>query len=150
MDEEQIEIKKELGDEHKELQIKNEPNDQEIILSPIENPNLRNCDKIIQRAGLNKSETITILSYSKSKPSDGRTPSQKLINLTFKNVQEKRTKKCEVNSQKLIKTFVQTDQGVVLIGKRGCICRFCGDEFNEEKDMNKHIILDHKGQLISE
>ena len=149
MDEEQIEIKKELGDGHKELQTKNEPNAQEIILSPIENPNLRNCDKIIERAGLNKSETITILSYSNSKPSDGRAPSQKLINLTFKNVQEKRTKKSEVNSQKLIKTFLQTDQGKILIGKRG-ICRFCGDEFTEEKDMNKHIILDHKGQLISE
>ena len=87
--------------------------------------------------------TITILSYSNSKPSDGRAPSQKLINLTFKNVQEKRTKKSEVNSQKLIKTFLQTDQGKILIGKRG-ICRFCGDEFTEEKDMNKHIILDHK------
>ena len=24
------------------------------------------------------------------------------------------------------------------------ICRFCGDEFIEENDMNKHIILDHK------
>ena len=24
------------------------------------------------------------------------------------------------------------------------ICRFCGVEFTEENDMNKHIILDHK------
>ena len=118
MDEDQIEIKNELIDEHEELQIKDELNDQGFILPAIENTNLGNCDKIIQRAELNpkqfvKSESITIHSYSNS----NGVPSEKLINLPSKNVQEKKTEKSEVNSQKLIKTFLQTDQGMVLIGK---------------------------------
>ena len=49
MDEEQIEIKNEFTNEYEELQIKHEPNDQGFILYPIENPKLRNCDKVIGR-----------------------------------------------------------------------------------------------------
>ena len=118
MDEDQIEIKNELIDAQDELQIKDELNDQGFILSAKENIDLRNCDKIIQRTELNpkqfvKYESITIHSYSNS----NGVPNQKLINLPSKNVQEKITKKSEVNSQKLIKSFLQTDQGMVLIGK---------------------------------
>ena len=39
-----MEIKNELIDENKELQIKDELNDQGFILSAIENTNLNNCD----------------------------------------------------------------------------------------------------------
>ena len=117
MDENQIEIKNELIDAQDELQIKDELNDQGFILSAKENTNLRNCDKIIQRTELNpkqfvKSESITIHGYSNSNGVN-----QKLINLPSKNVQEKKTEKSEMNSQKLIKTFLKTDQGMVLIGK---------------------------------
>ena len=118
MDENQIEIKNELIDAHDELQIKDELHDQGFILSTKENTNLGNCDQIIQRTELNpkqlvKSESITIHSYSNS----NGVLNQKLINLPSKTVQEKNTEKSEVNSQKLLKTFLQTDQGIVLIGK---------------------------------
>ena len=58
MDEEQIEIKNELIDKHEELQIKHEPNDQGFISSPMENPKLSNCDKVIQREELNSKQFV--------------------------------------------------------------------------------------------
>ena len=114
MDEDQIEMKNELIDEHEELQIKDELNDQGFILSAIENTN---CDTIIQKSTQNpkqfvKSETITIQTYPKSKPSDAF-PSMKEINLPSKNDQGRTV----VHSQKLIETFLQIEQGMVLIGE---------------------------------
>ena len=58
MDEDQIEIKNEFTNEHEELQIKDEPNDQGFILSPIENPNFGNCDNVIQREELNSKQFV--------------------------------------------------------------------------------------------
>ena len=106
MDEDQIEIKNELVDENKELQIKDELNDQGFILSAIENTNLNNCDGTIKKSVLNpkqfiKSETFTI------QPSG-----PKEINFPNNKMQDK----CEATSQKMIRTILQTDQGMVLIG----------------------------------
>ena len=58
MDKEQIEIKNEFTNEHEELQIKHEPNDQGFISSPMENPKLSNCDKVIQREELNSKQFV--------------------------------------------------------------------------------------------
>ena len=97
MDEEQIEIKNEFTNEQEELQIKHEPNDEGFILSSIENPNLRNCDKVVQSEELKtkqfvKSETIQNCSNSK-------TSGSKELNFLNNKMQDK----C-------------TDQGMVLIG----------------------------------
>ena len=112
MDEDQMEIKNELIDENKELQIKDELNDQGFILSAIENTNLNNCDGTIKKSVLNpkqfvKSETITIQIYSNNKPSG-----PKQINFPNNKMQDK----CEATSQKMMRTFLQTNLGMVLIG----------------------------------
>ena len=114
MDKDQRDIKNELIDEHEELQIKDELNDQGFILSTIENIK---SGTMIKKSTQNpkqfvKSETITIQTYSKSKPSDAFS-SMAEIKLPSKNEQGR----TEMNSQKLIKTFLKTDQGMVLIGK---------------------------------
>ena len=111
MDEEQIELKNEFTNEHEELQIKHEPNDQGFILSPIENPNFGNCDNVIQREELNSKQFVkseNIQNCSNNEPSGSK-------ELNFPN--NKMQDKSEATSQKLIKTFLQTDQGMVLIGK---------------------------------
>ena len=102
MDEDQIEIKNELIDEHEELQIKDKPNNQGFILSAIENTELNSFDGTIKKSVLIpkrfvKSETVTIQSYSNNKEE---------VNFPNNKVQEK----CEVTSQKLIKTFLKNDE----------------------------------------
>ena len=97
MDEEQIEIKNEFTNEQVELQIKHEPNDQGFILSSIENPNLRNCDKVVQSEELKTKQFVkseTIQNCSHNKPSGSK-------ELNFLN--NKMQDKC-------------TDQGMVLVG----------------------------------
>ena len=108
MDKDQRDIKNELIDEYEELQIKDELNDQGFILSTIENIK---SGTMIKKSTQNpkqfvKSETIAIQTYSKSKPSDAFS-SMAEIKLPSKNEQGRTA----MNSQKLIKSFLKTDQG---------------------------------------
>ena len=101
MDEEQVEMKKDLIDHPGIL----------LILSAIENVNSTNCNEMIQRPA-KPSEIVINPSYTNQNSSDATPTHKKDIDIHDKNMLGKIK-----FGQKLKKTFLKTDQGFVLIEK---------------------------------
>ena len=169
MDEEQIEIKKELGDKHKKLKGKDERNDQGFILSPIENPNLRNCDKITERTGLNKSGVKEPETYEYSQRYSENSKivfpccicfkvfltknDRKEHSLTCHGTQilENQETPTDSNSSENKENLSDVNTHVLSVheGKKPLKkfpCHICSKLFTRKADVNRHVLFVHEGK----
>jgi len=151
MNEEQIELKNEFTNEHEELQIKDEPNNQGFILSPIENPNLRNCDKITERAGLNKSGVKEPETYEYSQRDSENSKIVFPCCICFKVFLTKNDRKEHSLSSHVTKILENQEtprDSNSSENKENLLCSICSRMFTNKYDLDSHMVSIHQSKIL--
>ena len=151
MDEEQIEIKEKLGDEQKMLKIKDEPNDQGFILSPIENPNLRNCDKITERAGLNKSgvKEPETCEYSQRDSENSKIVFPCCICFkVFLTKKDRKEHSLSSHVTQILENQETPTDSNSSENKENLLCSICSIMFTNKYDLDSHMINIHQSKTL--